>query len=97
MSIKFPSPGRAAEAVEHLYDADEKIATGLKSRIAQDVSVVEQFQRSRAFHCAAASHAVEAALVVGSESSRAFRDVEDDAFGCPQQLIAQVCCAAHML
>jgi hypothetical protein len=93
----FPSSGRPAKACEHLNDPYQKIATSLIAGVAEDSAVVEEFQRSGAFHRASASHAVETAFVICTVTPRAFRDVEDDAFGCPQELIAQVGCATHML
>ena len=91
-----PSPGRAAEAGEHLHDADEKIAAGLIARVTENVATVEKFQRPCAFHRAAVGHAVKAAFVVSAKAPRAFGDVEDDAFAGSQVLIAQVGCAAHL-
>ena len=79
-----------------MYGADQQIAAGLITRSRQNVATVKEFQRSRAFHRAAIRYTVEAAFVVAADAPRAFGDVEDDAFGSPENLIAKIGSATHL-
>ena len=44
-----PSPGRAAQAGQHLHDTDDEIAALLISDFVEDACAEQQFQRRGAF------------------------------------------------